>query len=192
MAQVWMIIISILQALWLPLAVYVVAGMLMILASGHRYVQQQWKESRTLTNRTSLNMRWRGYNAADVAQLWGALDRRGLISERRFLKMDLIFPLFYGGSFLIALLGVWADLGKPFSSIWLVVPVVVTVLADWTENLTQLGQLRRFTAKGKEALQDGSIHAASIATVVKLFSFILGLLAFLLILACWRGTQMAK
>ena len=192
MTQVWTIIISILQALWLPFIVYFGAGATMILASGHRDVDKQWKESRTLKNRTALYMRWKGYDTNDVAELWGALDARARRSERRFLQLDLFFPFFYGGSFLVALMQVWTELGKPFSLVWIIAPVLLTAIADWTENLTQLGQLGRFVVNGKAGLQAERVQTASTATVVKLFSFIFGLLAFLIGLAIWRGVQMAK
>jgi hypothetical protein len=87
---------------------------------------------------------------------------------------------------------VWTELGKPFSLVWIIAPVLLTAIADWTENLTQLGQLGRFVVNGKAGLQAERVQTASTATVVKLFSFIFGLLAFLIGLAIWRGVQMAK
>jgi len=49
-------------------------------------------------------------------------------------------------------------------------PVAVTVLADWTENLLQLGQLRRYTEDGEAGLQPGWIRIASAATNLKMLS----------------------
>jgi hypothetical protein len=45
----------------------------------------------------------------------------------------------------------------------------IEVVADWTENLIQLGQLRLFAAEG--TLQPGWIQIASIATIVKVWLF---------------------
>src|SRR5919109_1438067 len=179
------IIISILQAIWLPAVAYVGAGLIMIIASRHTYVTKQLKEKATPNNRTQLNTRLQGYDTTDVAQLWGVLDRRALDSERRFLQLDLLFPLFYGGAFLVALWRVWRDLGKAFSPVWLIAPVALTVLADWTENLIQLAQLRLYLEKGNEGLQAGWIQIASAATIAKLVFFV-GTLVLLICLAICR------
>jgi hypothetical protein len=183
MSNSWKIIVSILRAIWLPAVVYVGAGLIMILASGHNYVRQQLEEKATPTQKTPLYMRWQGYNPDDVRQHWGVFDQRALKTERRFLQLDLLFPLFYGGAFLIALWRVWADFGKTFSPVLLVAPAAITVLADWTENLIQLAQLRRYVEMGKDGLQAGWFQIASAATAAKLIFFFvtLGLLVYLAI-----------
>jgi hypothetical protein len=65
----------------------------------------------------------------------------------------------------------WAWLGRPFHPAWLWVPIVVTLLADWIENLVQLGQMDRYLTMGKEALQPDWIRIASAATALKLVFF---------------------
>jgi hypothetical protein len=179
------IIGSIWQAIWLPVVAYVGAGLIMIVASGHSYVTKQLEEKAPPNNRTELNMRLQGYDTTDVAQLWGVLDRRALDSERRFLQLDLLFPLFYGGAFLLALLRVRRDLRKALSPVWLIAPVAITALADWTENLIHLAQLRLYLEQGKEALQAGWIQIASAATIAKIVFFV-GTLVLLICLAIWR------
>jgi hypothetical protein len=182
------IIVSILQSIWLPAVAYFGAGLVMIVASGHTYVTKQLKERAAPAHRTQLNMRLQGYGRTDVAQLWGLLDRRALDRERRFLQLDLLFPLFYGGAFLAALLRVWRDLGKAFSRVWLIAPVAITVLADWTENLIHLAQLRSYLEKGREGLQAGWIQIASVATTAKILFFV-GTLVLLIGLAICRVVQ---
>ena len=48
-------------------------------------------------------------------------------------------------------------------------PVIINVVADWTENLIQFRQLRLFTAEG--TLQPGWIQIAGIATMLKVSLF---------------------
>ncbi|HEY3475236.1 MAG TPA: hypothetical protein VGK56_11545 [Anaerolineales bacterium] len=185
------ILISILRAIWLPALAYVGAGSIMILASGHTYVTKLLDERAAPRDQTPLNMRLHGYDTTDAAQLWGILDERARDSERRFLQLDLLFPLFYGGAFLIALLRVWTDLGKPFSRVWLIAPVVIAVLTDWTENLIHLAQLELFVEKGKEGLHSVWIQIASAATTIKIV-FFAGTLILLIGLAVWRGIRQSR
>jgi hypothetical protein len=182
------VMISILQAIWLPAVAYFGAGLVMIAVSGHTYVTELLAERAAPEQRIQLNMRLRGYDRTDVAQLWGVFDRRALDRERRFLQLDLLFPLFYGGAFLAALLRVWKDLGKPFSHAWLIAPVAITVVADWTENMIHLGQLRSYLEKGTEGLQAGWIQIASGATTAKILFFV-GTLVLLIYLAICRVVQ---
>ena len=176
------IITSVWRAIRLPLVAYFGAGAVLLVASRHRYVTKQLKEKGTARDRTQLNMRLQGYDKRDVAELWGLLDERGLKIERRFLQMDLLFPIFYAGAFAVALRQIWADLGKTFSPI-LVAPAAITAVADWTENLVQLDQLRRYGENGSRGLQERWIQVASAATVTKLVAFFgtLGLLVYLAI-----------
>jgi hypothetical protein len=185
------IVVSILRALWLPVLAYFGAGLIMILASGHTYVTEQLRERAAPGQRTSLNMRLEGYDAAEAAQLWGLLDARAQESERRFLLLDLLFPLFYGGAFLLALRSLWRELGEPFSRKLFVAPVILTVFADWTENLIHLAQFRRYVEQGEEALQSGWIQVASAATTIKISLFV-GTLLFLIGLAVWRGARQSR
>jgi hypothetical protein len=120
-------------------------------------------------DRTPLNSRLR-YDKAAVQRHWGALDPKSqgpaLAAETRFLEIDLVFPLVYGGAFLAALLLGWALLGRTFNPTFLVLAVAIAVLADWTENLTMLGQIEAFAAG--DALSAHRIALASAATLVKL------------------------
>jgi hypothetical protein len=179
------IIGAVLRAISLPFAAYVSAGLIMIFISGHNYVKGQLKERAAPDQRTPLYMRWGGYAVTDVAQHWGVLDPRALESERRFLQLDLLFPLFYGGAFVVALLRVWADAGNAFSTILLIAPAVITVLADWTENLIQLAQLRLYVENGKDGLQAGWIKIASAVTITKLY-FFAGTFVVLIALAIYK------
>ena len=101
-------------------------------------------------------------------------------------------PFLYGGVFAAALLAAWIQLGRPCDPVWVVLPVIVTVVADWTENLVQLGQLGRYQPDAA-TLDPGWIQAASIATMLKLvFGAVSGLLLVALVVG-WianspRGT----
>jgi hypothetical protein len=122
-----------------------------------------------------LNVRWRGYDAEDAARVWRLLDApapaggRYLDMERRFLRLDLAFPLCYGAALLAGMWLAWRADGRGPMLPWLALPVVVNVLADWTENSLQLQQLARFEAG--RLLDPGAVRVASAATIVKLVAF---------------------
>lgn len=129
-----------------------------------------------------LNFRMGGYGVADAIAYWNWLGPEGRLSEQRFLKVDLFFPLLYGGSLLVSLLLTWRWLGRPFGRFWLIAPVVITVLTDWIENLVHLRQLRRYFQG--ERVESGWIQVASTATSVKIVFFFVSCLL-LIALACW-------
>jgi hypothetical protein len=154
----------------LPLVVFVGGAWIMSQMTGRERVTQQLLQAAEPADRTPLNKRWMGYDAAAAARYWQALGNV-LPAETRFLELDLVFPLLYGAAFATSLLLAWAMLGRPFNPAWLIGVVGVTVIADWTENLVQLAQIRR-----APALQAGWIAVASAATVVKLVFFTAALL----------------
>ena len=171
MNRFWQMFLAALRAVWLPAVVFLGGALIMRILSGHDYVDKQLREQAVPEDRTPLNMRFLGYDTDAVARHWGVFDERALQSERKFLQLDLGFPLFYGAALAIALWQAWTASGKPFSAAVLVALVAVTMIADWTENLIQLSQLQLFAQHGKEALQPGQIRIASAATIVKLIFF---------------------
>jgi hypothetical protein len=146
-----------------------VAGM--AAASDQEHVKRRLADAAPPVDRKPLNMRVTGYDAAAVRRHWGALDPRALAAVRGLLKLDLIFPLVYGAGLAVGLLLAWSSLERPFSRAWLVLPVAITMVADWTENVVQLHQLARFQASAAHPLHAGMIRIASVATVVKLLLF---------------------
>lgn len=175
------IIISTLLAVWLPVVVLLGGAWMMTILSGHNYVTKQLRERADQKDRKGLNIRVLGYDTEAVDRHWGVLDERALQSERRFLQLDLAFPIFYGAALAVALWQSWIAVGKTFSSVWLILLVAVTVIADWTENLIHLSQLRFYRENGKNGLQPGWIRIASAATTVKLL-FFTGALVLIIIL----------
>lgn len=151
-----------------PVVVFVCGAWILTIVSGRRTVPKQ----------KPLNGRL-GYDLDAVDRYWGALDKSGLEAEQRFLALDLIFPVFYGGALAASLLMASAMLERPLATAWLVVLVVVTVVADWRENLVQMEQLRRFIEAKRSGLVARRIRAASLATIVKLVFFSLSYLALL-------------
>jgi hypothetical protein len=151
----------------IPLVVFFGGTMLMTRLSGRATVDAQLESLPDKSDRTKLNTRLH-YDREKVARHWGALKPDGLAAETRFLEMDLVFPLAYGGAYLAGLLLGWAALGRSFNPTWLVLVVAVTLLADWTENLTLLGQIEAFARGGATTLNAGRIALASAATLVKL------------------------
>ena len=118
-----------------------------------------------------LYRRFGGYAADDVKRHWKLLGAEGRAAERHFLELDLIYPSFYGGLILGAMLVAWSYLGRPFSPTWLVVPVAVTVISDWIENVIQLRQLEGYLASEHYVLDNSWIQMASLATTTKLLFF---------------------
>jgi hypothetical protein len=129
------------------------------------------------------------YDVDAVKGHWGALDGEALRDERRFLQLDLLFPLLYGAALAFSLVMAWDALGRRFNVAYVLAPVLITVLADWVENSLQLGQLANYTAG--TMLQEGSIRVASIATLLKLLFFSGASLA-LILLVCLLLIQAFK
>jgi hypothetical protein len=150
-------------ALVLPALIFVGGAALMGRASG----RDDALKASNPPNPKPLNTRVNGYTSDDVKTFWKALGPGGRIVEEKFLRWDLFFPIAYGGALAAATLWLLAMLGERRLGRALL-PVAVTVLADWVENITQLQQLGRY-GSGVE-LQAGAIRLASTATIVKLLA----------------------
>lgn len=124
---------------------------------------------REATAEKPLLRRWRGYSVDEVRAYWSAFQRPGLVAERRFLEVDLVFPFIYGGAFLSSMLLLWAALGRSFSPAIPVATVAAMMVADWTENLVHLAQISKLLdhEAGYDALRRSWIALASTATSVK-------------------------
>ena len=167
----------------IPAVAFLGGGYVMGRLSGHEEVERQAR-SLSKEDQKGLGLRIGGYDLQAVGRRWGALDSIGLGAEQRMLEIDLVFPFLYGGAFAASLLLAWAALGRPFNPIWLIAPVAINVLADWTENLVQLSQLHRFESNKIAGLQAGWIQIASAATTVKVVCFC-GSYLFVIALAVW-------
>lgn len=161
----------VLKALFLPAVVFGFGALIMNLLSKHSQVTKQLRVRADPEDRKPLYMRFRGYDAAEVDRHWRALDHAALKSEQRFLQLDLAFPLFYGAALAVALLRTRAVPGQSLSPLLLLGPVVATMIADWVENAIQLTQLQHYVESGEAGLHSGHIQLASMATIVKLYSF---------------------
>jgi hypothetical protein len=155
----------------LPTAVIIGGAYVMAKLAGRQQVTQRLQDNAKPEDRTPLGFRIGGYNLEAVDRHWVALDPDTRKLERRALELDLIFPFLYGGAIAAALLLTWVALDRPFHPAGLILPVAITVVADWTENLVQLTQLRLFDAGGKDGLRSGWIQIASTATTTKLVFF---------------------
>lgn len=157
----------------LPLIIFQISSFIIRRLSGQAQVVRRL-EQLPKKDRKPLNQRTWGYDPEVVKRLWGALARDPdlLSHEERSLRLDLVSPLLYGSAFAISLLLAWGYRDRSFVSGWLLLPVVILILADWTENLAQFKQLRLYRQGGSEALQSGGIQLASRATTVKILFFI--------------------
>jgi len=129
-------------------------------------------------NQTPLGQRL-GYDADDARSHWSAFNDKALRAEQLFLELDLVYPVLYGSALAFSLFIAWTSLGKPFNSLWLVAPSIIMVLADWTENLAQLHEMKRFIANPATTLNTDWIRVASVATTLK-WVFVAGVSLFLI------------
>lgn len=120
-----------------------------------------------------------GYDADDARSHWSAFDYEALRAEQRFLELDLVYPFLYGSALAFSLFIAWTSLGRPFNSLWLVTPSFIMVLADWTENLAQLHEMKRFINNRATSLNPNWIRIASVATTLK-WVFVAGMSLFLI------------
>ena len=161
----------------LPQVAFWAGSIVMVHLSGRREVRKRMKEL-PKRDQKPLNQRLGGYDLSAVQRLWGALaapplGSKGhtlLESERLALRLDLLFPLLYGSAFAVSLLLAWQSRHATAAPGWLFVPVVICVLADWTENTVQLKQLKLFQGD-PSSLQESWIRVASAATRIKLLFF---------------------
>ena len=124
-------------------------------------------------NPKPLYARFCGYDKDSALLYWKSIRGKGQIAELNcFLLSDLALPLVYGSAFGFSIWTFWSSLDEPLSLYWLFLPLLVTMVADWTENTIQLLQLRRFVNSGKDKVQSMSIRIASLATTLKLALFV--------------------
>lgn len=160
----------------LPAVAFFSGAWLLLKLSGREQVSQK-----------PLNRRF-GYDVSAVRDYWGALGESGRRAERRFLELDLAFPVLYGGALAASLLMARSSLKDPLPGALILAPVAVTLLADWTENVIHLNQLRRYVVSGQGALQESWIRVASTATALKLsFLTVSWLILLYLIIRWWKN-----
>lgn len=171
-----MLLLKILIAAVLPVVVFVAGASIMAKATDRKEVLKRLASADPGDSKP-LGQRLR-YDLPAVERYLGALGP-SILSERRFLEMDLIFPFLYGAALASGLLIVWIALGRPISTAYLMAPVAMTMLADWIENTVQLGQIHRYLAGGAGALDPNLIQIASAATFLKLLFFLISALLLL-------------
>jgi hypothetical protein len=165
-------------AIAIPVIVFIAPAYLMMNLTG----RDQYPQTEAAAS-VPLNFRPMGYNSDSASEYWAWLGPQGRLAERRFLVADLAFPLAYGASLVVGLLISWVGARKPIGVGWLVAPVVVTIVADWTENLVHLAQLSHFESI---AVVDGTwMHVASAATSIKIVAYSLS--AVLILVFCGMG-----
>lgn len=164
-------------AAFFSVVVFFIGAALMSAAAGHGEIAKALKGSDEQKPLPALNQQRTGYTADYVKEVWErtkTVDPE-LKSEKVYLKMDLVFPLFYGSVLACCLALVQRATGANLHFAALYGPVVVTVLSDWIENTTQLTLIGTYTAS-EASLDPGMVQLASAATVLKLACFVLSVL----------------
>lgn len=162
------VIVQALVMIALPTFVFISGGWLMSEISGRELPPKQ----------TPLGQRFFGYDADEARSHWGAFSDKALRAEQQFLELDLVYPVLYGSALAFSLFIAWTSLGRPFNSLWLVTPSLIMVLADWTENVAQLHEMKLFINNPATTLNTNWIRIASVATTVK-WAFVAGVSLFL-------------
>ncbi|MBA2487120.1 MAG: hypothetical protein H0V35_13710 [Nitrospira sp.] len=145
-----MILIALL-AIGFPAAVLLGGSRILSQASGRAAVNQLTPGEQKAPR--PLNLRWFGYGTETAKGYWSWLKCAGRQAEKRFLLLDLVFPLFHGGALATSLWWVWATFGRPFHPAWIVAPLAMILTADWTENLIHLAQLRHYVSSNEGRIQ---------------------------------------
>ncbi len=161
-------ILKALLALGFPVVVLLGGDQVLSHASGRAAVGKQPFQTEQGVPKP-LNLRWFGYGTEAAMEFWAKLGEVGRQAEKRFLLLDLVFPLFYGGALAASLWWIWVTLGRPFHPAWIVAPLAMILTADWMENLIQLTQLRRYVSSNEGRIQDLWIQISSCATIIKLW-----------------------
>jgi hypothetical protein len=150
--------------------------------SNRSLVKKQHRAAKLpLMDRISLGLRPYGVEA--VKRHWvNPLNDDARAAERRFLQFDRNLAAAVAIALFLCLFITWRGLGQPFPLVYLLVPAIALLLADWTENRLLIGQLDRLLANPPLPLQPGQIRRAAMATLAKLVLY-LGLYITLLRLA---------
>lgn len=186
--------LSIVLALAVP-SICLFGGGALIEALSHRSRAEELRKDLPKGDREPLFRRWRGYDREAVHRNWAPLHRgeparepartAARVAERTFYELDLVYPFVYGGGLAAGLLLCWATLGRPFDPLWLLAPVVLALLADWTENTATLRLLADYDADlGGASLAAATVRLASWATQAKL-ALLVASLTFWVVLLGW-------
>jgi hypothetical protein len=136
-----------------------------------------------------LHLRIKGYNRADVLDLLKRLESDGQELYKTVLRWDLVFPVFYGVAFVVALLNLRNLAESHVSPLLCWLPIVIMTVADWTENSLLLAEIELFQ-KGS-TLGIVPIEIASLATQTKLYTLgmALALLVYLFASTVYRNCR---
>lgn len=150
----------------IPVVVLVFGGWLMLEATGRNDVIAE-AECRKEPIPLSPASRIKGYTASEIRSYWDILGDAGREAELRFLRVDLLFALFYSAALGFSLLCGRQAFDLSISPYLLLVPVLIGLGADWTENLIQLSQFPPVSGPVADVSQYW-ISVSSAATRIKM------------------------
>lgn len=116
-----------------------------------------------------LNLLRLGSGGGAGKRFWSWLNDAGRQAGEKFLTMDLLFAVTYGGALAASLWWVWVTVGHPFHPAWIVAPLAMMLIAEWTEYLIQLAQLRQYVASDESRIQHVWIQISSCETTLRLW-----------------------
>ena len=167
-------IVKALLLVLLPFVVFNGGVWMMNVMSGREYLIQRLEGEKAGLSKEGkkdyafLNFRFCGYDAKAAKKHWElfAKDDKAVDAEKRFLEIRPRFFRFFTERRLLSAYWIaWAATGRTFNPAWILLPVALAVIGDWTENLIQLNQFQ--PTDGEVNLDAGWIRIANIATMVK-------------------------
>ena len=116
-----------------------------------------------------MNRRWLRYKTTAVVEYrsWLTFVRR--LAAEKYPPLDLLLPFAHGGALAGSLWWVWTTLGHPFHPAWIAAPLAMILMADWTEPLIQLVQLRHYLPSTEGRIQSLWVPISNCATIIKLW-----------------------
>jgi fumarate reductase subunit C len=171
---------SVITVTLIPIVSFIIGNLIIDQLAESKNVRRVLRHSQIIKDKLPLNFRIYGYNKSHASEYWRVLtsDESALKSEGKSLRLDFFFILLYGLTTIYSSWYLWNTLDKlkPLPIVLILLPIIITMIADCVENTTLLKQLEQFTKSGDEGLQYRSIRLASIATQVKLVSFVIAYL----------------
>ena len=105
-----------------------------------------------------IHTRFAGYDIEAVRTQSKELGTEGLAAYRRMLRWDLLFPIVYGSALIWTITRLWALIAPDTPTCtWVFLLPLVTMVADWSENIILLSQTKSLAEKPSP----GAIRVAS-------------------------------
>lgn len=141
------------------LFILMVGGAVMEWLSGRDTVKTRLADLPDKKDRLGFEKRINGHTVKDVKTYWQILGLDEKVIELRLLKMDLVFPLIYGGTFLYSYHLASTLIIQSFPFATGVSLVVIAIFADWAEDLILIDQFKRSIHSDRHDTVSGQMNS---------------------------------